>query len=257
MSPNPKQQTPKPRFLNCLTITSNFDTYFHKLKQRIMQKKIFVSLTLFFSFQMLSFAVNKKNNNATFKMDSIINPLAKFSNEWNQQEYSKCNTAKDLKYISATDRDVICILNMARLNPALFLNSILLNPNSSEFKEIKRRNFYYNSLVEDLKILSPNQTPLLPDYNLFVSANCHAYESGKTGYVGHDRKKKKCEADFYGECCDYGSSKPIDIVMSLLIDEDVPSLGHRKIMLSNQYTLIGVSTQPHIDYRTNTVLDFK
>jgi len=46
-------------------------------------------------------------------------------------------------------------------------------------------------------------------------------------------------------------------VISLLIDENVHSLGHRKIMLSNEYTLIGVSLQPHINYGTNTVLDFK
>jgi hypothetical protein len=222
----------------------------------MMQKKILVSLILFFSIHMLSFAMNKKYN-TTLNLDSTINPLSKFSNEWNKEDYNKCNTAKDSKYLSANDRNVIWIINMARLNPTLFLNSILLNPNSSEFKEINRRDFYYNSLVADLKILSPNQTPLLPDYKLFNSANCHAYESGKTGYVGHDRQKKKCQADFYGECCDYGSSEPIDIVMSLLIDEDVPSLGHRKIMLSNQYTLIGVSSQPHIDYGTNTVLDFK
>jgi len=225
-------------------------------KTNFMLNKILRLIVLILFSQHVVIAQNDYKNSGLNK-SNLVNPLAKFSNEWNNEEYGKFNTAKDIKYLSNTERNVIWILNMVRRNPVLFLNSVLLDPKSDVFKTPKERSSYYNSLVADLKILTPNQTPLMPDSNLFVSAKCHAYESGKTGYVGHDRKKKKCEADFYGECCDYGSSKPIDIVMSLLIDEDVPSLGHRKIMLSNRYSLIGVSTQPHIEYRTNTVLDFK
>ena len=42
---------------------------------------------------------------------------------------------------------------------------------------------------------------------------------------------------------------------NLLIDKDIASLGHRKILLG-KYTSAGVSIQPHTDYRFNTVLDF-
>jgi hypothetical protein len=203
--------------------------------------------------------VTAQNNYNPPSLNNIntLNPLAKFSNEWNKEEYGKFNTAKDIKYLSNTERNVIWILNMVRRNPVLFLNSVLLDPKSDAFKTPKERSSYYNSLVADLKILSPNQTPLMPDSNLFVSAKCHAYESGKTGYVGHDRKKNSCIEDFYGECCYYGLDDPFVIVISLLIDEKIRSLGHRKIMLSKAFSFIGVSTQPHIDYGTNTVLDFK
>jgi uncharacterized protein YkwD len=44
--------------------------------------------------------------------------------------------------------------------------------------------------------------------------------------------------------------------MSLLIDEGVKSLGHRRICLSARYTAVGISTQAHSDYGTNTVMDF-
>jgi hypothetical protein len=221
-----------------------------------MLKKISGLFILLFVFQQ---SITAQNNNNTSSLNSSItlNPLAKFSNQWNKLEYNNCNTAKDLKYLSSIERDVIWILNMARLNPVLFLNSVLLNPKSEVFKTPKARSFYYNSLVEDLKILTPNQTPFSPDSNLFVTAKCHAYESGKTGYVGHDRKKNTCLSDFYGECCYYGMDDPFIIVISLLIDEKIRSLGHRKIMLSKDYTLIGVSLQPHSSYKTNTVLDFK
>jgi uncharacterized protein YkwD len=222
----------------------------------MMRKKIFGFIVLVFFFQQFSIAQsNTQSPNLT--SNSKTNPLLTFSKEWESSIYNKCNTAKDLKYLSAIERDVIWILNMARQNPILFLNSVLLNPNSGVYKIPKARSSYYISLVEDLKILTPNQTPFSPDSNLFVTAKCHAYESGKTGYVGHDRKKNSCVQDFYGECCYYGMDDPFVIVISLLIDENVRSLGHRKIMLSKDYTLIGVSLQPHTAYGTNTVLDFK
>ena len=221
-----------------------------------MLNKILRLIVLILFSQQFVIAQNDYKNSVLNK-SNLVNPLAKFSNEWNKEEYGKFNTAKDIKYLSNTERNVIWILNMVRRNPVLFLNSVLLDPKSDVFKTPKERSSYYNSLVADLKILTPNQTPLMPDSNLFVSAKCHAYESGKTGYVGHDRKKNSCIEDFYGECCYYGLDDPFVIVISLLIDEKIRSLGHRKIMLSNQYSLIGVSNQPHIDYGTNAVLDFK
>lgn len=221
-----------------------------------MLKKILGFIILIFFFQQVVTAQNDYEK-SVLNNSSIVNPLAKFSIEWNKMEYSNCNTAKDLTYLSAAERDVIWILNMVRLNPSLFLKSVLLNPQSSVFKKSKERGFYYNSLVENLKTLIPNSSPLLPDTNLFLTAKCHAYESGKIGYVGHERKNNTCEKDFYGECCYYGLEDPFHIVISLLIDERIRDFGHRKIMLSNKYSLIGVSLQPHIDYGTNTVLDFK
>jgi hypothetical protein len=221
-----------------------------------MHKKILGFLALLFCTQQFVFAQN--NFNSSISTNNVTkNPLAIFSKEWDSSIYTNCNTAKDLNYLSQTEKDIIWILNLVRLNPTLFLNSVLLNPLSSVYKEKKSRSSYLNSLIEDLKVLQSNPIALTPDSNLFVSAKCHAYESGKTGYVGHDRKKNACKKDFYGECCYYGLEDAFVVVISLLIDENVRSLGHRKIMLSNEYTLIGVSLQPHINYGTNTVLDFK
>jgi uncharacterized protein YkwD len=99
---------------------------------------------------------------------------------------------------------------------------------------------------------------LLPDSVLWVSASCHAKSSGLAGYVGHQRQTPDCQSKkhFLGECCDYGNSQPLDIVMSLLIDEGVESLGHRKILMENRYTKAAVAIMAHKKYRTNTVIDF-
>jgi uncharacterized protein YkwD len=99
---------------------------------------------------------------------------------------------------------------------------------------------------------------LQPDPLNYTSAECHAVSSGKKSYAGHKRLTKECKEKqhYLGECCQYGYSDPLSIVMDLLIDQDVPSLGHRYICLDKDYTKIGVSMQPHKQYGTNTVLDF-
>ena len=77
------------------------------------------------------------------------------------------------------------------------------------------------------------------------------------GYAGHKRVNADCEKQksYNGECCDYGNDDPLEIILSLLIDEGIPSLGHRKVFLS-AYTKIGVSIQPHKRYGTGVVFDF-
>ena len=107
-----------------------------------------------------------------------------------------------------------------------------------------------------MKHMKPASKTLIPTKALFESAKCHAHNSGAKGYVGHDRQSSTCKSDFNGECCQYGYEKPTQIVLDLLIDEGVPSLGHRKIILDTAYTKVGVSIQPHKTYRINTVMDF-
>jgi uncharacterized protein YkwD len=98
---------------------------------------------------------------------------------------------------------------------------------------------------------------LYPDNACFQSARTHAWQSGISGYAGHQRGTPEARSKKYynGECCDYGRSSPLEIVLSLLIDEGIPGLGHRKICLMN-FTGIGVAIQPHKKYGTNAVLDF-
>jgi uncharacterized protein YkwD len=103
--------------------------------------------------------------------------------------------------------------------------------------------------MKPVNMLEPNQA-------CYNSAQCHAYNSGIKGYEGHERQGACAANEFYnGECCDYSNDEAIDIVMSLLIDENVPSLGHRTICF-DLYKSIGVSIQPHKKWVHNAVLDF-
>jgi uncharacterized protein YkwD len=188
---------------------------------------------------------------------AAVSPLASYSNVWNDIKYSNCNTAVNVPYLSKTEKDVIYILNLIRTNPVLFVKTVLKKyPAVSGNGYLAADSFYFISLVNTLQKMEPLNM-LYPDKNCFESAMCHAYSSGLTGYVGHERKTKDCKTKKYfnGECCDYGHADPLDIVLSLLIDEGIPSLGHRMVCL-NAYNNIGVSIQPHTRYGRNAVLDF-
>lgn len=210
----------------------------------------------FFSFSLLhtSLLLFAQTGNIT---SSTVSPLAQYSNEWNNIKYSKCNTAVNAAYLSKSEKEVIYILNLIRSNPALFAKTVLSKyPALSGQGYLVDDVYYYKSLVDTLLKLKPRQL-LYPDNACFNSAKCHAYYAGITGYVGHERKTRDCKIKkyYYGECCDYGHKDPLDIVLSLLIDEGIPSLGHRTVCLSD-YEKIGVSIQPHKKYGTNAVLDF-
>lgn len=183
------------------------------------------------------------------------NPLSSFSSMWNTAKFNSLNTAKEVAYMTQQEKDVIWILNQVRHSPQLFLQTVLLNPKSQFYLVPSKRNYYFNSLIKDLKKAKSVSEPLIADEEAFTSAQCHAVESGKVGYVGHDRLNN-CNSKFNGECCSYGYSDPMQIVMQLLIDNNVPSLGHRIICLSPDYRSVGVSIQSHTQYEYNAVIDF-
>lgn len=184
-------------------------------------------------------------------------PLASFSNEWNQPKYFACNSAESVTYLTEEEKKIIYILNLVRINPSLFASTVVRQYPSAANKTYLLKNSYYLSLHKTLNNLAPIGV-LAPDEKLFTSAECHAISSGKNGYVGHDRLTNNCRknSSYFGECCDYGRDKALDIVMALLVDENVPSLGHRKICLDPSYKTLGTAIRPHKTYRINTVLDF-
>ena len=59
-----------------------------------------------------------------------------------------------------------------------------------------------------------------------------------------------------GENCGYAKYNGKDLVNQLLVDQDVPSLGHRDNILNAKYTKIGVGVDAHPTYETVVVVDY-
>lgn len=183
-------------------------------------------------------------------------PLAAFSSQWNDPKFLKCNTAANITYLSDEEKKLIYILNLLHADPKLFANTVV-----EKYPDYVNRPFLktipeYQSLLDTLRMIHPLSL-LYPDSLCFESAKCHAVSSGQKAYVGHERQTNECKAKKHheGECCQYGYHDALAVVMALIIDQNVSSLGHRFLCLSN-YGHIGLSIQPHKSYGTNTVLDF-
>ena len=207
---------------------------------------VFLSLFLF-SFR----------ESAPVRIPDTVSPLTVFSSEWDKPEYRVCNTAAAVSYLTEAEKQIIYVLNLARMNPPLFTKTVIEKYPSFVGRPDLVNSDYYITLRAAMRNRKP--LPLLqPDLRLYGSAQCHAVSSGERGYVGHNRMTRECKDAkyFFGECCQYGYDDPLKVVMALLIDEGVPSLGHRDILLS-PYNKIGVSLQPHRSYRWNAVLDLE
>jgi hypothetical protein len=186
-----------------------------------------------------------------------VNPFTAFSKSWSAALYTKANTGAKAIYLNKIEKEILQVLNLVRMNPVLYATTVLPQfPKRSHQFDIAQ-SAEYKSLYATLMSMKP--LPVLqPDSLSWVSARCHAISSGQQGYVGHDRITADCEKveQFDAESCHYGYNNAIDIVTSLLIDKDVPSLGHRTMLLGN-YKKVGIAMASHTEYGTTAVLDFK
>jgi uncharacterized protein YkwD len=177
--------------------------------------------------------------------------------EWTNEEILKANTASNTSYLSEEEKEVIFVTNLSRVNGDLFSKTFV--PYFMEKNQIKSSS-YSKSLERDLK-KNKNNSAFQPNNLLTSTAKGHALTSGKRGNAGHqgfDKRYKKVESEFgyFGENCDYGYKQGWEITVHLLIDEGVKSLGHRKSILSHEYTHVGVAIAPHKEYRYNCVMNF-
>lgn len=156
-----------------------------------------------------------------------------------------------------SEKKVVELINQVRTNPQLFLNEVAL-PYIKE--NDLSRNRYAKSLIRELERLD-SMKPLAFDSSLQKMSVDFAEEAGKKGWVGHRRTEKRfeeyaSEVEITAENLQYGYDKPLDIVMDLLIDIDIPNLGHRKNILDPLFSIIGVAINNHKNYEYLTVMSF-
>jgi len=181
--------------------------------------------------------------------------------KWTESDFLAANTGKDNEYLSDQEKQIVYYMNIARMNPLMFYHVYL----KDFLKSGASRTSYVKSLEETLLGMTPIKA-LHTSKDLFDEAFKHATDMGKTGRKGHNslqgrNLKQRFETlqksyNAFGENCDYGNSDALGIVFSLLIDEEVKNLGHRKNILNPVYNTVGVSIQPHKKAEWNCVMDF-
>jgi hypothetical protein len=180
--------------------------------------------------------------------------FATAAQNWTPEQIEKANTAKSISYLTKEEKETILYINLCRLYPQEFAEKeVRPYVGNLKYGDYVKKSPYRKSLFKHLQRMQPVPA-LLFDEVQYQYAKCFAKEQGESGKTGHERTQ--CEKGFSGECCSYGMETGKDIAMQLLIDHDVPSLGHRQICLNAQYKGVGVSVHAHKAYDFCTVLDF-
>jgi uncharacterized protein YkwD len=119
--------------------------------------------------------------------------------------------------------------------------------------------------IADLR--GQNSLPLLSwSDGLAQAARDHVNDIGPKGIIGHDgtdgsnplsRIQRYGHAQItWSENVSYGINSAKEVVQQLIIDDGVPSRGHRKTIIDANLKLAGVACGSHAKYQTICVIDY-
>ena len=185
------------------------------------------------------------------------------------------DTAKDIPYLTDTEKAVIREMNMVRTNPKLYADylreEIKLYEGEVRVGENERIRTQEGipAIKECIRYLEKAKPVgiLQSDKDLYQAAKAHAKDQSKTGKVGHNgsdksnpltRIKRYYKGDYssVAENIAYGQATGRNIVMQLLIDDGVPNRGHREAIMKPDFDACGVSINTHPTYRSICVITY-
>jgi len=203
----------------------------------------------YFFIGLLGFSTNSN----VLAQDYIVSTVTIINKEWTPQQIDAANTAVNVNFLTKEERETILYLNLARLYPKRFAAIEVKNYTGGErFGNFVKNSPYKASLMTTLNSMKSLKA-LYFDSASYQNAKCFAIESGNNGLFGHNRIN--CPKGNFAECCSYGMDNGLEIVLSWLIDDKVPNLGHRINCLNPEYNKIGVSIHSHTTFRICAVAD--
>lgn len=197
----------------------------------------------------------------------LLSPLSSFAQSdifklWPDSTLAKANSAASVEYMNEEEKQAVYYINLVRINPPLFAQTFLSD--YVKEKDIKKDK-QVKGLIDELESTS-KMGYLNPNKKLADFARAHATDMGASGRTGHnsssgeDFRKRieplKASFSAINENCNYGNEGGIDAVIDLLIDRNVPNLGHRRNILDPEMELVGVAIEPHKKWRFNCVQNF-
>jgi len=188
---------------------------------------------------------------------------------------SQPRKAGDAEFLSPLEHAVVAEINMARTAPKDY-SSFLEQDKKYYDKKLLRlpgqtpilTKEGVGAVVEAIRFLRSVKplSPLNPSKGMSLGARDHVTDqgpSGSTQHKGRDGSQPWDRVNRYGtweksigENIAYGSDKARNIVMFLIIDDGVPTRGHRKNIFNPDFRVIGVACGHHATYRTVCVITF-
>ena len=188
------------------------------------------------------------------------------------QYMSEVDTARNVDYLSAVEKDIVLEMNKARTKPALYAE-LYIEPRLKNFNG----NIYNGSLLTKEGAVAVNECvsamkrasavkALKTAKGLSLAAQQHSSTQSKTDQIGHtgvdgsspfDRIKQYGTYRAAGENIAYGTKSGQEIVIQLLIDDGVSSRGHRENIMSKDFDTTGVGyANEHQRYGSMCVITY-
>lgn len=186
--------------------------------------------------------------------------------------------ARDLRppaWLSPLEAAVVAELNLARTDPAGYsellreyrgrINGTLLQQAGRMTVRLQEGRAAVDEAISFLSRQAPLPA-LESSKGLSLAARDLSLDQGRTGGAGHegsDGSTPFLRMDRYGawggtagENCSYGPDTAREIVIALVVDDGVPSRGHRANIYSRDFLKVGVSVGAHPVYGAVCVQDF-
>lgn len=187
------------------------------------------------------------------------------------QTKSDASTATNL--LSVSERDLLNEINDARAHPQVYASYLeKLKPMFSG-KEYQRTGHPalvteegWSAVEDAIKFLQTVKSlpPLRFSQGLYLVAQSHVKDqsaTGKTGHKGSDSTLIEERVKPYGtwqggigENINYGDDSARERILTWLIDDGFPSRGHRRRLLSSDYSVAGISCGAHPEFSAMCVL---
>lgn len=185
------------------------------------------------------------------------------------------NTAKNDVSMSDLEKSVVLEMNKVRSNPRDYAQLLkqerelyegLILKKDGQLMQTKEGIAAVDECIRYLENTNPVRL-LYPDKNLNAAAGYMAADKADTGLLGHStsdgltmkQRLEKYVGDNYqslGENISYGFNDAYSIVIQLLIDDGVPSRGHRNNLMDGSFSHCGVSFDTHPVYKYLCIIDY-
>ena len=164
--------------------------------------------------------------------------------------------------LSDFEKGFLYSLNYARAKPSVFLKEAV-EPYLASYPNLK--SVYGASLSDELKVGEPVNALRIHEV-LFKLARAHASDLGVHDLMSHrsstgattQQRYERAGITCGSECINMiaGNVSPLEVLLSLLIDYNVPDFGHRKSLLNARMTSVGVGLSKGTDGKLQyTVVD--
>lgn len=162
---------------------------------------------------------------------------------------------------AATQQAVLDEINLARTHPHEYANIVAGRMCTVPGADLR-------CVAEAVNFLERQHPiePLQSVTGLEMSARAHVNDQGPTGKIGHhgtDSSTPWARMARCGQCLgrageniSYGYTDARSIVVTLIVDQGVPDLSHRRNIFSRSFKVAGAACGPHARYGAMCVIDF-